>query len=177
MKIPLLLLAILVSASVFSQDSTLRKKYRLRAIIRHEGNKPTTRAFLADINDTAVLLMQTPTSFRAVNNASTTAVPYYQIKVITVYRKGSVGRGMLYGTIAGTVLGGVTGAALAPHCHDCKHGTSGLIVVGSSMIGATTGFLIGTFVGSISRKMFEIGGRKDRFQRMKMNVLDRAYSK
>ena len=177
MKIPLLLLSLLLlSTCAFSQDSTLRKKYILKTIIEPTGRRqhPITTAFLADINDTAVLLMKTPMSFRQLQNANPIIMPYQQIRTITVYRKGSVGRAALVGTIAGAVIGGIIGGSFTT-CSDCPHNYNYLGIIGGTMLGATGGCLVGVIVGNLTKTTFTIGGRKDKFQKMKVSVLERAY--
>ena len=169
---------LLVGISLCGQDTSGGKKlitFKVTFSTRTDQQPPTV--YLVDVSDSAAVYMGTPVRFRALApNAGTKSLSYDQIEVATVQRKGAVGRGILFGGLGGMVLGGIIGAITYKPCNPCflDFGIGFDIMTGSS-IGLLGGGLIGGITGALSKKIFRIGGNKEKFQAMRLSVLDRAY--
>src|SRR5215212_1478738 len=87
--------------SVPAQENTKRWAYYLKASIS-ESNMKNSDLYLADVNDTAVVVSTDPARFgQAFMN--TNIIGYQNLKVISVHRKGNFGRGALTGALVGGV--------------------------------------------------------------------------
>jgi hypothetical protein len=104
---------------------------------------------------------------------------YPNIEYVTMKRKGSLGRGMLFGGligIGGGILAGFIEGDDPPcegwFCWDYTAGEKATIYgVGFGLIGIVAGAVIGT----VARKKFIIGGSRQKFQEMKPTVLQKVY--
>ena len=170
----LLCCTVLFCQLAFSQDTTLKKNYYIKLRL-WQTNGPTRDLYLADINDTALIISSEPVNFRK-SIMNTTAVSYPQVEMATVKRRGSVGRGILIGGLSGLIGGGIVGAATYKRCDDClwDFGVGPNIAAGS-ILGAGAGVLTGAIVGALAQKKFIIGGQRNKFEALRLSVLDMAY--
>lgn len=166
--------AIFLCHSLNAQDTVLKKNYFIKARILDKSGDMRVY-YLANITDSAVVLSPTPASFRR-GLSSMTTVNYQQIDIAIIKRRGSVGRGILIGSIAGIVAGGITGGITYKKCDDCiwDFGVGPHIAAGS-ILGVGSGALIGAIVGALAEKRFIIGGNKQKFDKLRLSVLDMAY--
>jgi hypothetical protein len=172
----LIVLAICCCQALFSQDTVLKKNYYLKARI-WEPNQTTRDFYVADVNDTALLLVNDPVKFRQ-GGLTANALSYQNMDVILLKRKGSVGRGLWKGAVLGAILGGITGAVTYKKCEDCFFDFGiGTDIAAGAIAGTGVGAVFGAFFGAISSKRFTIGGNKDKFEKMRLSVLDMAYRK
>jgi hypothetical protein len=161
-----------------AQDSLTLRKVTYKANITFV-DKRFVKDYLLDISDTSLLTVHLPAKFRRQGmQMQSTAVPYMQIDNVIIQRKGSAGRGALIGLVTGTVLGGIVGAVTYKDCGDCflDFGIGFDIGVGA-FLGSVGGTLTGLLVGSLLKKRFIINGQKEKFEQMKLSVLDMAYRK
>lgn len=170
----LLCCTVLFCQFVFSQDTILKKNYYIKMRV-WQTNAPTRDLYLADINDTALIVSNQPMNFRK-SMMNTTAISYPQLEMATVKRRGSVGRGMLMGGLIGMIGGGIVGAATYKKCDDCiwDFGVGPNIAAGS-ILGTATGVLTGAIIGALAQKKFIIGGQRNKFEALRLTVLDMAY--
>ena len=173
----LVILGCIVCISQFglAQDSTARRAYYLKASVS-ESNMKTSDLYLADVNDTAVVVSADPARFRhAFMNAN--IIGYQNLKVISVHRKGNVGRGALTGALIGGVGVGALAASVV-QCHDCGGSQGrGVAFLAGALTGGFFGGLIGGIIGAGNERRFVIGGDKKKFDRMRLSVLEMAYGK
>lgn len=164
----------LPAAALFGQDSTLRRNASFKTTIRTTNGEKISHVYLADLNDTAAIFMRSYVRFRSADaNAATTSIPYSQIESATLRRKGSIGKGILIGTLGGAIIGRVI-AGSSRGCRDCATGR--FITFAGTFAGALGGGFLGLLTGAIlENKQFSIGGKKEKFDKMKLSVLDRAY--
>ena len=179
MKISLLAIAfVLAGFTSYSQDSSqVKRTITLKGTFNTPTNSHPRPVYIVDVNDTAVVVMETPVKFRGfAPNAGTKSIPYHQIEVATINRKGAVGRGIMFGGLGGMVVGGIIGAITYKPCDPCflDFGIGFDILAGSS-VGLLGGGLIGAVAGILSKKIFKIGRNKQQFETMRLSVLDRAY--
>lgn len=173
-RIFLLGCAICFCQVLFAQDTVLKREYYIKARVWETTGK-MHNLYLADINDTAVILSAKPISFRR-SFTDANALNYQQIDIAVVKRRGSVGRGILFGSLSGMVLGGLVGAITYRKCDECiwDFGIGGDIAAGA-ILGTGSGALIGGVIGALAQKRFVIGGNKQKFDQLRLSVLDMAY--
>ena len=76
-----------ICQSVPAQDSTKRRAYYLKASVS-ESNMKNNDLYLADVNDTAVVVSTDPARFRHAF-MNTNIIGYQNLKVISVHRRGN----------------------------------------------------------------------------------------
>ena len=139
--------------------------------------------YLAAMADSGIVMLKSPVVFdQQLSTSTSNLIPYQNITQVTVKRKGSVGRGILIGSLSGMFLGGVIGyISYKPVncegsliCWDFGPGTD---AAAGASIGTLAGAAIGGIIGSLARKTWTIGGKKDRFYDMKSSVMDMTYGK
>jgi hypothetical protein len=133
--------------------------------------------------DSGIVMLKSPVVFdQELSNSSSNLIPYQNISQVTIKRKGSVGRGILIGSLSGMFVGGVIGYISykpvncegAILCFDFGPGTD---AAAGASVGTLAGAAIGAIVGSLAKKTWTIGGKKNQFNAMKTNVLDMTYRK
>lgn len=162
----------------FAQDSLQLKNVSYKATITFT-DKRLVQHYLVDITDTSLLTARLATKFRRESSfVNSTQVPYMQIDNVIIKRKGNAGRGAVIGLFSGAALGGIIGAITYKDCNDCflDFGIGFDIGVGA-FLGSVGGTLTGIIIGSLAKKRFIINGQRDKFQEMKLSVLDMAYRK
>lgn len=178
-RLLILTLVIFLCQSVLAQDSASRWSSRLAYYLKasvSQSNKKTSNLYLADVNDTAVFLTADPARFRQ-PFMTTNNIAYQNLQVISVHRRGSFGRGALTGGLIGGLSVGAIAAA-STQCHDCSGpGVRGLAFVGGAIVGGFIGGLIGGIIGGSTERRFIIGGDKQKFDKMRLSVLEMAYGK
>jgi hypothetical protein len=158
-----------------AQKSSKRWAHYLKASVS-ESNKKSNDLYLADVNDTAVFLSADPARFRLAF-MNTDSIRYQDLRVISVHRRGNVGRGALKGALIGGLGTGII-AATTIQCNDCADsGTRGLAFLGGGLAGGFLGALFGSIIGGASERRFIIGGDKKKFDKMRLTVLEMAYGK
>ena len=114
-----------------------------------------------------------------------TAFPFSKVESIALQRKGSVGRGMLWGGISGAALGILMGYISGddpPH-----QNTPGQIdwsirltarekALFLGILGGGGGTAIGGIIGALAKKTFIIGGKKENHDLYRQTVLEMANS-
>jgi len=176
------LLTILLVTSTYAQEQRKPKRMTLKltlvdSILRVE------HGYLAAMADSGLVMVKSPVVFdQQLSTSPSNLIPYQNISVVTVRRKGSVGRGILIGGLSGLFLGGVIGyASYKPvNCEGawfCMDFGPGYDAAAGASIGTLAGAAIGGIIGALARKTWIIGGTRNRFDHMKSNVMDMTYGK
>lgn len=174
----LIVFAGLLLQSAIAQDSLVLKPATYKATITFT-DKRFVQDYLVDFTDTSLLTRSSPFRFRYYsNNSNAVSVPYTQIDNVVIKRKGNGGRGALIGLFSGAALGGIIGAITYKDCDGClfDFGIGFDIGVGA-FLGSMGGTLTGLIIGSLMKKRFIINGQRDKFEQMKLSVIDMAYRK
>jgi hypothetical protein len=167
---------IAVCQCALSQDPALKRNYYLKASVWETGQS-SKEAYVADVNDTALILSTTPVQFRR-TFMNTSSVSYGNLGTIKLHRYGNISRGIGIGALIGGVTGGtIAVAANSRPCADCKGGGAGVALVAGTISGGFFGALIGVIVGAASEKRFVIGGNQEKFNKMRLSVLEMTYRK
>jgi len=149
-----------------------------------------TKGWLANINDSAVMISNRTINFSNMRKTKieVQTFDYRQIKTLQLKSKNGAGRGALYGAISGLVIGVAAGfiAGDDPHVPasqdlfglgEAFRMTAGDKALVGGIAGAAIGSGLGAIVGALVKKTFIIDGKKEKFDEMRLNVLDKAYGK
>ena len=134
--------------------------------------------YLAAVTDSAIVVFKSPVVFdQSLSNTNVNTIAYQNLQEVIVKRKGSVGRGILIGSFSGFVAGAVVGATTYRPCNGeyCLDPGQGGQAIGVGLLGAIGGGIVGGIIGSVAKKTFIIGGRKENFRKMKKSILDVTY--
>ena len=169
--------ALLFFQSVNAQNNPKKsKKLILRAsVISMQGD--TSVGYISAFNDSSVEFAAKSNDLRSNTHDSTYKIfQYDDISEMRIHRKGSVGRGIIYGSIGGAIVGGIVGAITYKKPENTSTLNQELnlsfdfgpeaSIAGGAILGAAGGTLIGALFGSTARKTFVIGGDKEKFQEM-----------
>lgn len=112
------------------------------------------------ISDSAFTLYQQPNKYPAFN--------YDDIDMITLRKKGRIGKGILIGAITGAASGTILGLIAASGSEGGFFEISAGEGAGMGFFGgAITGGIIGAIVGAVAKKTFTIHGKQEKFAKMK----------
>ena len=102
---------------------------------------------------------------------------YSGIEQVVLRRKGATGRGFLYGAVIGLVSGAVWGLSSGNDRPGIISFTAGQKAVIGGVSCAIVGTGIGGIIGSVVRKRFQIGGKRERFDAMRWSIWDKMYGR
>ena len=161
--------------AAYSQKRPLSRRAILKAEVV-DSSQRVQFGYLAAVADSGVVILNTQVVFdQSLANAQLNTINYKNLQEVTIRKKGSIGNGIVVGTIAGFAVGALIGVATYKPC-DCYFdlGQQGqTITVG--ILGAIAGGVVGGIIGGKAKKTFIIGGDRNKFRKMKENVLDMAY--
>jgi hypothetical protein len=114
-------------------------------------------------------------SFMHVNESYLQKFDYSMLEKVRVRRHNSIGRGAIFGSISGLVVGAIAGAAMGndpPPKLGSLYGstTAGEKALIFGAVGATLGVITGVIIGAVSHKTFKIGRNKEKFRKMKSEM-------
>ena len=159
----------MISSYVFGQE-TKPKKMKV-TIVDTNGIRST--GYLKGFSDSTINLSA------AVPKPGTSTLDYNYSNIgdITIKRKGSVPKGILIGALTGALIGVAAGFIEG----DDKEGWIMFSAAEKAAMYGLLGGGIGTGAGAIGgvlvRKRFIIGGNKQKFDLMKISVLDKVYGR
>ena len=171
---PILLMAAQLATA---QDNPITRKLIFKISVSDSGLN-MRKGYLSNITDTTIKLSHWPVRF-GVNptiQEPLKEVGYSQIKEMTLKRNHGAGRGAWKGAVIGFLTGVAAGFIEGDDPEESWFALSAFdkaIIYGG--LGATAGTGIGALVGAFAKKKFIIGGRKENFDAMKANVLNKAY--
>jgi hypothetical protein len=178
--------------SASAQDAPQKLK-RFKVNVFHD-KRDISSGFLVPLSDTMLRMVEFASAINGSDlNSRYRDFHYGSINKITVTRKGSVGKGLLIGTLAGIVLGTTIGYMSGddPPCTPNSNDVFGLgyaLCEGfrttasekaamGAVVGGVLGAPVGIGIGALVRKKFIIGRRKQAFQDMHANMLQWIYLK
>ena len=178
MKLNSLVFAILLMTA---ESSIAQERHQVRKLsfkISVSDSIGQIRGYLYSISDTSLNISSWPIRFRDVRAMPKDfkEVGYTQISQITLKRSHGAGRGAWQGALAGAFAGAIAGFVQGDDPDEYWFrftATDKAILFGG--MGAIVGTGIGALIGGLAKKTFTIGGRKERFDEMQMNILNRAY--
>lgn len=171
----LLLLSLWNPAVVPVTLDTIPKKIFKTTIVNQAAQQQSGYFYI--ITDSVISLTDAPVAHRVLSPSNTIRnYSYGDIDYIKMKRKGSAGRGALYGALAGAGAGALGGAASGnddPNTWFAMTAGEKAAVLG--VFFAVTGALVGLLIGAVSHKKFQIGGSREKFQQMETTVLEKLY--
>ena len=183
----LILCIVCTNQSLVAQDSALLKKISFRISVTNFDNTQA-KGWLATIEDSAVQVSNHPVHFGGANlaDASLKTIDYSQVSQIKLKRSNGAGRGAIIGAVCGFIVGVAAGliAGDDPHVPASQDyfgfgeafrttaiDKAAILGISGAALMSGAGAIIGTF----AKKTFIIGGKKEKFDEMRVNVLDKAY--
>src|SRR5262245_59567221 len=102
-------LLLLVAGSSMAQSNRVAKRVTFKVSIM-DSIQRVDYGYLAALADSGIVMLTSPVVFdHSIANANTNTISYQNLSEVTIRRKGSVGRGILIGSLTGMFLGGVVG--------------------------------------------------------------------
>lgn len=180
----LLILLLPFQNIVFSQETIPSKKKTFKVTI-YDQQSQSRQGFLQGINDSSLTLSQAPTQYGETVNGK--LIRYPEISSITIKRKGNAARGVIYGAVGGFLIGVAIGLAsgddpVIPANEDffglgnAFRLTAGQKAIGGGILLAGAGAAVGGVAGALIKKKFIINGKKENFESMHMQTLEKIYA-
>lgn len=175
----------LISAISLAQEARVPKKIVLKVAMK-DSIQRVDQGYLAGLADSGIVLVKGPVAFdHSLKGTNANIIAYQNLSEVRIQRKGSVGRGVLFGALSGMVVGGVVGYMSYHKPVPCDGSTlcitwdfgPGYDALGGAILGTVSGAIIGGIIGAVGKKKFVIGGNRNKFSHMKQNVLDMTYRK
>lgn len=175
---------LIVVLSVFSREEptflsdTLPVKLHTYKVSVYNFNKQSNVGYLAEINDSVLLLSPTEVSYNPIypDNKNIKGFYYKDISSIRIRRTGATGRAILIGAASGLVAGAIVGFAQGDDPPDpLFSATAGEKAIAVGVIGSVVGAAIGGVIGAVVKRKYTIRGKKEKFDRLRMVVLENAY--
>jgi hypothetical protein len=176
-----------------ANDSMALKKRIYKAWITTEEAKKST-GYLAGLSDSNLYLSSHLIYFSLIQtNDNLSVYPYGHLEKILIKRKGAGGRGAWQGALFGLAAGVITGFSLgddpvAPTSNpndplgnlfggisNALRMTAGEKAVLGGFVGAVGGSIVGAIIGGLVKKKFIVGRNKERFHKMRQNILEKLY--
>ena len=176
------------SSAAVAQDSILKKRLSFKIWVTGIDSIKTV-GWLSAISDSALELSARRKHFndtREIANNRISIFTYNQMDVMTLKRVNAAGRGAVIGAVCGLVIGAIAGFASGddPPASQDAFGFGGLFRMTAAekgltggIVGAGAGAGLGALTGALIKEIFIIGGKKEKFSEMRMNIIDRAYIK
>ena len=188
----LFLIAACSIAIVFSQaqtDSATAKEAKSIYCFSHDNGRQNTKRVLSAVNDTQLILK---------TNNQQMVVPAENLKSFTMKRKHSALRGALIGFGVGAAAGIIIGLASGndpvmtyPNPNEDPLGLGTMVVAMNNAFAMTagqkaiagglglgaTGAIVGTIIGSVAKKKFIIGGKKEKFHDLQGELMMKLVNK
>jgi len=180
---------IVISFLKAQTDSTVGKKQKefIASVTTLDGR--TLKGSLSAVNDTQLILKANHTQL---------SVPAENLKSFTLKRKHSVRRGALIGFGIGAAAGIIIGLASGddpkmsyPNANEDPFGLGTMVVAMNNAFAMTagekavagglglgaTGAIVGTIIGAVAKKKFTIGGKKEKFHDLQVEIMMKLVNK
>ena len=104
------LFALMFLAAVsFSQETRTPKRITWKVAVKDSVQR-VEYGYLAAFADSGIQMVKSPVAFdHSLVGTTANTIAYQNLSEIKIQRKGSVGRGILFGALSGMVVGGVAG--------------------------------------------------------------------
>jgi hypothetical protein len=165
----LITLSVIFHFSSISQD-TLRlrpgsNKSNIYEVKIRSDNGVLYDHYLAEVQDSSILVSKAPVAYKNYPGGpgSLIYIGVSEIESISLQRKGSTGRGALYGALIGVGAGVIIGLAAG----GTRWFSTGAVAVGSGFLMGGVGAIVGVVTGSLARANYYIGKDKNRLRQLK----------
>ena len=178
MKPSSLIFPVLLVATTFALAQDLPRMRNLTYKISvMDSNSVWFKGYLYDFTDSSIKISQWPVRLHAPEfKDDFKKVDFRQVTEMTLKRNHGAGRGAWKGALLGTFFGVAAGLIEGPdpqeYWFSFTAGEKALLYGG---LAGTVGTGLGALIGALVKQKYIIGGRKENFDRMKTDVLNRAY--
>ncbi|MCU7550829.1 hypothetical protein OCK74_17045 [Chitinophagaceae bacterium LB-8] len=138
----------------------------------------TCMGYLSNLTDSKIYISNNQISYGEHPNLNAQKkFSYTEMSQVSLRQKGSIGRGILIGTISGSLFGAFVGliAYQKPNCGTgawvCIDLGPSYSALGGGIVGALTGALIGGIIGATNKKVSALHEKKEKHDAMKISVL------
>jgi hypothetical protein len=171
MKKTILLVALFVLAEQYltAQDVLHYNKQTWVAGLK-DGSGKWHHGYLTEINDSTLTISKTRNTLQispATELEQGRLFGYQDVEKLELNRRGSFGKGALYGGLVGAVICGSFGAFLVTVF---KGENGGGLIAAFAVGGAIPGAMIGALIGAIG-KNFKINSKKENFTKMRTQMI------
>jgi hypothetical protein len=178
MKFFFLFYSILLLATQFSfSQSPVSRKITYKISVTDSSLRPA-KGYLFNITDSSLKVGFWPVVFGdpKADKEKYKEINFQHISEISLKRNHGAGRGAWKGAVIGLVTGVIAGFVEGDDPPEDWFGmTASEKALTYSGMGAGLGAGIGALIGALAKKRFIIGGRKEKFDEMKANVLTKVY--
>ena len=178
MKAFFLFYCILLLATEFSFcQSPLLRKITYKISVTDSSLRPA-KGYLFNITDSSLKVGFWPVAFGdpQADKEKYKEINFQHISEMSLKRNHAAGRGAWKGAVIGVLTGVIAGFVEGDDPPEDWFGmTAGEKALMYSGLGAAAGTGIGALIGALAKKRFIIGGRKEKFDEMKANVLTKVY--
>ena len=168
----------------FTQQNT-RSNNKIFKVSIYDQQSQSRQGFLQNINDSSLTLSQA--SIRYGETGKGRLIQYPDISSMTIKRKGNAVRGIIIGALSGFLIGTIIGYASgddpAIPANEDFFGignafrlTAGQKAIGGGILLAGAGAAVGGVTGALIKKKFTINGKKENFEAMRMQTLEKIYA-
>ena len=128
--------------------------------------------YLQAISDSSLTINSKPIRYGVSSDGDGRLISYNDIDRLTIHRKGSVGRGILFGALGGIVIGGIVGAIAYTPCKNCflDFGV-GFSITAGGITGLFPGGIIGSIIGS-KKHHYTVNRNKRNFDNMQSQMME-----
>ena len=176
MKRLFLFLLIISNLFCYGQvDSAVVKRIFKASITQIKGRNAS--GYLAAVGDSTIFLADNAPLHGMYGKEGTNLIKFHcsGIESVVIRRKGATGRGFLYGAVIGLGSGAIPGLLSGNDPPGFISFTAGQKAIIGGFAGAIAGTIIGGIIGSVAKKRFQIGGRRERFDKMRVNISGKMY--
>lgn len=191
MKYSIIFLLLFTSSAIIASDSLPKKRYY--KVEATTASNAIFNGYLKDFSNEHLVYTKKEEQFGASALSTDKFILYNELASVKLKRKGSAGRGALYGGLIGLATGALIGFIegddkIAPYTGDPLGDifiglgnafamTAGEKAVTYGLAAGGGGAIAGVIIGAVARKKFTIGGNRNKFESMKTDVLQKVYGR
>jgi len=172
-------LALMIVQAAQAQDLNIKKKKEYFRCFVYSTDGLVHKGWLGYLTDSSLLVAKNQTFLQSETypRDKMQSFDYSSLQQLKLRKKGSVGRGILYGSLIGVASGFIVGMAMGddPPQTTMFKSTAAEKGAALAMVGGLGGALIGGIIGAVAHKTFIIQGKKKKLVEMKETVLERIY--
>ena len=148
----------------FTQQ-TIRSNNKIFKVSIYDQQSQNHQGYLQNMEEGSLTVNQAPLKYGESGKGK--LIQYPDISSMTIKRKGNAVRGIIIGALSGFLIGTIIGYA---------SGDDPPIPANEDFFGIGTGAAVGGVTGALVKKKFTINGKKENFEAMRMQTLEKIYA-
>ena len=168
----------------FTQQNT-RSNNKIFKVSIYDQQSQNHQGYLQNMEEGSLTVNQAPLKYGEPGKGK--LIQYPDISSMTIKRKGNAVRGIIIGALSGFLIGTIIGYASgddpAIPANEDFFGignafrlTAGQKAIGGGILLAGAGAAVGGVTGALVKKKFTINGKKENFEAMRMQTLEKIYA-